>query len=54
MDHSDWLLAVIDDPEALRLNAILLVFCALGGAVAVVLNRIRDVRVAARSPYRAK
>ncbi len=49
MDHIEWLLSVIDDPEAIRLNALLLVLFTLIGCLAVLLNRLRHLRPAART-----
>jgi hypothetical protein len=41
MDSLEWLLSVIVDPEALRLNAIFLVFFALVGCLIVAVDRTR-------------
>jgi hypothetical protein len=49
MDHIEWLLSAIDDPEAIRLNALLLVLVTLIGCLAVLLNRLRRLRPAART-----
>jgi hypothetical protein len=39
MDSLDWLLSAIDDPDAIRLNAILLVYLALVGVLLIVRQR---------------
>jgi hypothetical protein len=41
MDSLDWLLSAIDDPDAIRLNAILLVYLALVGVLLIVRQRER-------------
>jgi uncharacterized membrane protein YcfT len=53
MDSLDWLLSAIVDPEALRLNAILLVFFALVLLLSVVVNRSRKLPLTPRTPYGA-
>jgi hypothetical protein len=42
MDSLDWLLSVVSDPEALRLNAIFLVFFVLAGCLIVAVARTRQ------------
>ena len=53
MDSLDWLLSAIDDPEAVRLNAILLLYCALIGVVLILRGRGRVLAPARRRPHRA-
>lgn len=53
MDSLDWLLSAIDDPEAVRLNAILLLYCALIGVVLILRGRGRVLAPARRRPHGA-
>jgi len=40
-----WLLSIINDSDAVRLNAILLVFCVLVGALAILAAEARTARI---------
>jgi hypothetical protein len=53
MDSLDWLLSAIDDPDAVRLNAVLLVYFALIGVLLIVRQRGRALAPARRTVHRA-
>jgi hypothetical protein len=53
MDSVDWLLSAIDDPEAVRLNGILLLYFALIGVALILRHRGRVLAPARRKPHRA-
>lgn len=54
MDNLDWLLSVIDDPEAIRLNAILVVYLALIGVLLIARNHGRRLSLPRRGSHRAE
>ena len=53
MDNLDWLLSVIDDPEAIRLNAIILVYLALIGVLLIARHHGRALALPRRGERRA-
>ena len=54
MDNLDWLLSVIDDPEAIRLNAIILVYLALVGVLLIARHYGRALALPPRGAPRAE
>jgi hypothetical protein len=53
MDSLDWLLSAIDDGDAIRFHAILLLYLALIGVLLVVRQRGRALAPTRRTVHRA-